>query len=293
MSDTYVQLAAELDAYSAGVLPPLKRTKPPTGEEIHRSVRELITHIDQALVSVAGRLRALDGSLKEQQQRQTGDDEPIPPRTPQEMLDQLQLCVANPAKRRRHSWKSLGIRLRKVIKQVNEKQTLARQQTEQNQRYLEQREEDGKNLWSWRPPGNKPEPKRRRKRKLSPASTDKSVNLNEGIGSVVNVAVMNIDHLLCSSLAVQPKQIAESNTPVSSSRKPRRCPRRRQNLVRRLRQSSVQGKQATRSSNRHVSVHPVAPGVIVPVDRPVSSTVNRSSCWVKRNQRCTNRARAP
>lgn len=209
MSDTYVQLAAELDAYSAGVLPPLKRTKPPTGDEIRRSMRELITHIDQTLVSVAGRLRAMDASLKEQQQQQTGDDQPIPPRTPQEVLDQLQLSVASPTKRRRHSWKSLGNRLRKVIKQVHEKEARSQQQAEKNQRYQEQHEAEGKDLWSWRPAGNKPEPRRRRPRKLPPAASEIPTDLTAGISPAINVVELDTAHLERSPLATSAENLAE------------------------------------------------------------------------------------
>lgn len=278
MSDTYVQLAAELDAYSAGVLPPLKRTKPPTGDEIRRSMRELITHIDQTLVSVAGRLRAMDASLKEQQQQQTGDDQPIPPRTPQEVLDQLQLSVASPTKRRRHSWKSLGNRLRKVIKQVHEKEAKSHQQAEKNQRYQEQREAEGKDLWSWRPPGNKPEPKRRRPRKLPPAASEVPTDLTAGISPAINVVELDTAHLERSPLATSAENLAEdtfaagslpessplapdqasnsseSTKLLTSHRKPRNCPRRHRKRVRRQRAVLITQK-TNKTSCHHVRKH--------------------------------------
>lgn len=188
MTETYLQLAKELDAYTAGVLPPLGRTSPPTGEEIKRSVSELVTHIDHTLVSIAGRIRALDEALKETQLKQTGSEEPLPPRTPKEVLDDLKLSVNSPAPRNRFSWSSVGKRLKRLIKRVNDEQEHNEQEEDRRQRYREQREQEGKDLWSCRPPGPTPRPKRRRSHAPPKVNLKEPSKVPEGIGPVINLA---------------------------------------------------------------------------------------------------------
>ncbi|RCS41504.1 hypothetical protein DTL42_23425 [Bremerella cremea] len=229
MSDTFQQLAGELDAYTESVLPPLQRTKPATGHDIKRSVWDLMLQIDTMMLSVVGRLRTLDASLENEQRKLTPSAKARMPQAPRVELGDINLRVSYPLRRRRPTWQAMGRRLSRVIEKVKQKEKRARQQWEKKQRYLKQRLADDHQKW-WRIPRptarSRPRSQGNSKRYVPPASTDLGIGpaVNLGVGKQVTPIAKPVsstaEHL---PVAFEP---ARNEQPIAANkrhRQPRPC----------------------------------------------------------------------
>ena len=229
MSETFQQLAGELDAYTESVLPPLRRTKPATGQDIKRSVWDLMLQIDTMMLSVVGRLRTLDASLEKEQRKLTPSAKARMPQAPRVELEDINLRVSYPLRRRRPTWQAMGRRLSRVIDKVKQKEKRARRQWEKKQRYLKQRQADDQQKW-WRIPRpagqSRSRPKSDSRPFAPPASTDLGIGpaIDLGVGKQVTPDTKSVsraaEHLPVTSSREGNEQTIAAN---KRHRQPRPC----------------------------------------------------------------------